>query len=236
MVGYSKAMSQYWIKIIREGLDPFRTFVSDPALFRTLDGLAPATVLDAGCGEGYVSRYLAQRGHAVRGIDLSPELIEAAAASKVKDEQYCVGDVTALDLKNDSVDAVVSNFVLMGLSEPEKAVAETARVLRKGGHFIFQILHPFTYTSNDGRRIKMVREYFETESFAEGFVVGGVRSPEAAVRYHHPLGRYTTALTSSGFAIHALEEPRPIQQTPVDHPLHATFKDPWILLVEAVKL
>ena len=38
------------------------------------------TVLDAGCGEGYLSRILASRGANVTGIDISPRLVEMARA------------------------------------------------------------------------------------------------------------------------------------------------------------
>ena len=38
------------------------------------------TVLDAGCGEGYLSRILAQGGAQVIGFDISPRLIEIARA------------------------------------------------------------------------------------------------------------------------------------------------------------
>jgi len=38
------------------------------------------TVLDAGCGEGYLSRILSSRGATVTGIDISPRLVEMARA------------------------------------------------------------------------------------------------------------------------------------------------------------
>jgi 2-polyprenyl-3-methyl-5-hydroxy-6-metoxy-1,4-benzoquinol methylase len=40
-------------------------------------------VLDAGCGEGYLSRKLAEEGAAVTGIDSSRELINAARAHEL---------------------------------------------------------------------------------------------------------------------------------------------------------
>jgi 2-polyprenyl-3-methyl-5-hydroxy-6-metoxy-1,4-benzoquinol methylase len=53
----------------------------DPIMARLLDLLGELdgrTVLDAGCGEGFLARVLAGRGARVTGVDLSPRLIGAA--------------------------------------------------------------------------------------------------------------------------------------------------------------
>jgi 2-polyprenyl-3-methyl-5-hydroxy-6-metoxy-1,4-benzoquinol methylase len=61
-------------------------------LLGNLDGL---TILDAGCGEGYLSRVLASRSAKVTGIDVSPRLIQIA---REKDPdgaiEYRVGDLS----------------------------------------------------------------------------------------------------------------------------------------------
>lgn len=62
---------------------PLRLFaIEAPPLRRLLDGLAPDDVLDAACGTGRHSAYLADRGDIVVGVDQSPEML-ALAADKV---------------------------------------------------------------------------------------------------------------------------------------------------------
>src|SRR5207237_8782987 len=61
--------AEFWIRIIRERLDPFRTEVTDAAVLRALGPCADRSVLDAGCGEGYLTRRLAGRGAAAVGVD-----------------------------------------------------------------------------------------------------------------------------------------------------------------------
>ena len=53
---------------------PLRDAVAEQAR-----ALAPRDVLDAGCGEGYYSAFLAGAGYRVFGIDLSKKGIAAAA-------------------------------------------------------------------------------------------------------------------------------------------------------------
>ena len=233
----TQAMADYWAAMIREGRDAFRTYVSDPALYEKLQTLAPhRQVLDAGCGEGYVSRWLAQQGQRVTGVDLSPSMIALASQAAIGTETYQVGDLTALPFDDHQFDAAVSNMVLMELAQPERAIGEIARVLAPGGRFILQILHPFTFTSNRGvSGGKSIGRYFDSHAESEHFMVDGRESPFPSTRFHHPLSRYMTALRDHGFLIASLEEPVPIASTPPDHPIHYAFKEPWILLVDAVK-
>lgn len=90
------------------------------------------TVLDAGCGEGYYSAFLADAGYRVFGIDLSKKGIAAAAKNASRAglcAEFAVAGIFELPIADGSVDAVVSLFA--PVSE-----AEFCRVLRPGGVLI----------------------------------------------------------------------------------------------------
>jgi len=91
-------------------------------------------VLDAGCGVGYGTSFLAESASHVTGVDIDPESIAYAeqryAAPNVA---FLVGDLRALGLDAASFDAVVSFEVIEHLREQEAFVDELARVLRPEG-------------------------------------------------------------------------------------------------------
>lgn len=194
------------------------------------------SILDAGCWEGYVSRYLAKQWHKVTWVDLSSFLIEAAQQIKINSESYQIWDVTHLDFPDASFDVVISNFVLIDMKNPVKAIEEISRVLKVWGRFIFQWLHPFCFASNTGEtNWQKVVNYFQTQKFLEKFIVDNLVSPEETTRYHYPLNTYTEALNKNNLIILSLSEPVPIESTPADHKIRETFKEPWIILIDTLK-
>jgi SAM-dependent methyltransferase len=230
-------MADYWTAMIRDEINPFRKYVTDPALFSRLDAWKePLSVLELGCGEGFVVRRLAAQGHQVVGLDLSLPLLDAAKSADRLGSNYVNGDVLQLPFCDGAFEAAVSNFLIIELPDPAIAIAETARILKKGGRFLIQIVHPFAFTDNAGNTGgQRVTDYFTSQFFAEKFVIDGRVSPLKSIRYHHPLSVYTNALTQYGFHITALDEPRPVPQTPPDHPIHEVLKEPWFMVIEAVK-
>jgi SAM-dependent methyltransferase len=72
------------------------------------------------------------------GVDFSSEMVRLARARN-PDIEFRVGDAQALDFPDDSFDVATMNFGLLHLAEPEKAIAECARVLCKGGRFGFSV-------------------------------------------------------------------------------------------------
>lgn len=91
-------------------------------------------VLDAGCGQGTpVLRRLAERGPAV-GVDISRESLRLAR-ERVPAAATVQGDLTALSLATDAVDAVVASWSLIHvpLADHPATIEEFARVLRPGG-------------------------------------------------------------------------------------------------------
>ncbi len=103
------------------------------------------SVLDVACGTGVVAVTAARRGARVRGLDLSPALLEDArrnAAVIGADIEFLEGDVEALPYADASFDVVLSQFGHMFAPRPEIAIAEMLRVLKPGGRIAFSTWPP----------------------------------------------------------------------------------------------
>lgn len=96
-----------------------------------------ARVLDAGCGAGRMSRYLADRGCSVQGVDLSPRMVDMARRDH-PDLDFAVASVTDLPFPDDTFAGVMvwySAIHTPPAGQP-RIFAEAARVLAPGGHFL----------------------------------------------------------------------------------------------------
>jgi SAM-dependent methyltransferase len=89
--------------------------------------------LDAGTGAGTLALALAPLVGEVVGIDLVPELLEAARNDAPANATFIEGDATSLPFDSFSFDLACSRRTLHHLSRPEVALAELARVTRPGG-------------------------------------------------------------------------------------------------------
>lgn len=95
-----------------------------------------ATVVDVGCGDGWLVRRLAKRGAHVTGVEVSPkQMAMARAATPVRDEHYIQGLAEDLPVTSRSVDIVIYFNSLHHIDGDGlmKALREAARVLRSGG-------------------------------------------------------------------------------------------------------
>jgi ubiquinone/menaquinone biosynthesis C-methylase UbiE len=90
-------------------------------------------VLDVATGPGYVASRAASRGAQALGVDLSAQMLELARRANPT-IAFEVADAQELPFPAGQFDAVVANFLILHLGEPERAVAGFARVLRPGGH------------------------------------------------------------------------------------------------------
>jgi SAM-dependent methyltransferase len=96
-----------------------------------------AQVLDAGCGAGRMSRYLADRGCDVQGVDLSPGMV-AMARRDHGDLGFTVGSLTDLPYPDGRFAGVMLWYSIIH-SPPAglpRIFAEAARVLRPGGYVL----------------------------------------------------------------------------------------------------
>jgi SAM-dependent methyltransferase len=113
---------------INDGLHPIRA------------ALPVGRALDAACGTGRHSRYLAGLGHEVVGVDASAEML-ARARAVLPDVRFRQGDLNALPMGDGEVDLVVCALALAHVPDLSGVFAEFTRVLSAGGHLVISDLH-----------------------------------------------------------------------------------------------
>ena len=108
-------------------------------VFETLSKLkADAKILDVGCGGGFLSNFLSEKGFSVTGLDLSKESLEVAKLCNHGGQaHYVYGDAYKLPFEDQSFDSVTCMDFLEHVSEPALVLKEIARVLKPGGSFFF---------------------------------------------------------------------------------------------------
>ncbi|MDP2306314.1 MAG: bifunctional 2-polyprenyl-6-hydroxyphenol methylase/3-demethylubiquinol 3-O-methyltransferase UbiG [Pseudomonadota bacterium] len=107
-------------------------------------GPQSCSVLDVGCGAGFLANALSARGHRVKGVDASNESLAVAARHDPTGRvEYVHGDAAALPAPDGSFDVVCAMDFLEHVEDPAGVIAEAARVLRPAGLFFF---HTFDRT------------------------------------------------------------------------------------------
>ena len=174
-------------------------------------------VLDLACGQGRMTRELARRGGRVTGVDISGAQLEKGR-TREQNEPLGVSYVhedAALPgaLAGQEFDMVVCHFGMSDIDDLEGVVATVARVLRKGGRFIFSIVHP-CFPGWEGKRASPSWQpgtgYFEEKWWLSQGPPGGVRTKVGA--NHRMLSTYINTLVLNGLAIEEMAEPKPPEE------------------------
>jgi SAM-dependent methyltransferase len=107
-----------------------------PPLLNAAEVSGKMSVLDVGCGPGYVSAAAAERGAIPIGLDFSAEMI-AIATKMFPRIEFRHGEAQNLPFPDARFDRVLASFSLLHLADPERACVEAARVLKPSGTFGF---------------------------------------------------------------------------------------------------
>ncbi len=226
--------------------DFFRTKLLDPAMHELLHDVSRKTILDAGCGQGYLAHALSERGARVEAIDGAETLIALAREHYGENEllRFSVHNLmNALPFPEQAFDIAVANMVLMDLDPVAPVLREIARVTKPDGVFIFSILHPLFA---NGTLRKGLREYltralpfyalsrYATPYKKEWRIPGTTHTTNV---YSRSLEYYARELAASGFAIADVREPVFSQQEVEKESgaMRLLAEIPMFLIVRAIK-
>jgi SAM-dependent methyltransferase len=110
------------------------------ALVELVPADGEARWLETACGPAIVGRAIAERVGSVHGVDLTPAMVERAAAEAAAaglgNVEFSLGDATALEFEDASFDGAVNRFSLHHIPVPGRVLEEMARVVRPGGWVI----------------------------------------------------------------------------------------------------
>lgn len=133
------SMAERYAEFVADALndEPFgRALIG---VFADLVGLVDGhdLVLDAGCGPGHLTDLLARLGRSVRGVDLSPAMVELARSNR-PDLSFEVGSILDLQLADSTFGGVLAHFSIIHTppAQVPTAFAECARVLVPGGYLL----------------------------------------------------------------------------------------------------
>ena len=170
-------------------------FVSDLGM-PVVELLAPRAgerILDLGCGDGPLTKKLADLGCQVVGVDASQEMITAA---RLLGLDACVMDGHSLQYERE-FDAIFSNAALHWMKQPGKVIAGVWKALKPGGRFVGEF-------GGYGNVATIVA------ALEAGLVERGIDAKAFNPWYFPTVAEYKSRLEARGFAINTIVlVPRP---------------------------
>lgn len=141
-------------------------------------GLFPprCTILDAGCGSGSDSVFLAALGSHVKALDVSSTALSLAREKATKAGvavETVLGSATKMPIEDRSIDFALDRGLLHNLSDEDGRVyaSELARVLRPGGGVLLRGARVDYHGHFNPITVERIRTTFPEKSFSSGPVV-----------------------------------------------------------------
>jgi ubiquinone/menaquinone biosynthesis C-methylase UbiE len=201
-----------WLIQVGDHGDSNRILNSDPVLWKFAGDVSGLAVLDAGCGTGYLSKQLRDRGALVAGIDFSERMI-AIARARYPDIDFRVDSCSELrTIADASFDMVIANYVLMDTPDLRGTMNAFSRVLRTGGAAVLVFSHPCfpqgcATVSQNSDEISYCWSfpYFESKKCTDP---PWAHFKSEFIWFHRPLSDYWKAFLAAGFVVVDFDEPR----------------------------
>jgi SAM-dependent methyltransferase len=187
-----------WSVAIQSEQIASRQLVTNRSIVDAVVSCNPRTVVDIGCGEGWLTRELTARGIDTLGVDVVPEFIARSQDRGIGRFAVAGYSDIAMGKLGEKFDLAVANFSLFG----DRSVTELFRsfpaILNPQGIVIVQTLHPIVACGDlpylDGWRTS------SWAGFSDDFT-------DPAPWYFRTLATWVELFTTSGFAIVEIREP-----------------------------
>ncbi len=190
--------ARHWISAIRKGEVESRIQVTNKAIIDVITERNPDSVLDVGCGEGWLVRELEKCGIQSLGVDVIDELINSARQEGGGRFNQIAYENLSFNTLKEKFDVVVCNFSLLGNESVMGIFKQVPGLLNDAGAFIVQTVHPVVGCGN--------KEYID--GWREGSWVGiNENFTKPAPWYFRTMETWKTLFVNNGFKLNKITEP-----------------------------
>lgn len=211
---------------------PHNAYYDRPNTLKLIPEVKGKHILDAACGPGKYAEILLSQGAKITGFDLSPKMVAHAKSRNKGLGDFFVHDMSKPlhMLEDETFDTIVCALAMHYMEDWNQAIKEFHRVLKRKGSLVISIEHPFfeyLYFKSDA--------YFDVESVHATW--SGFGKPVKVHSYRRSLHECIQPITSNGFMIDQLIEPKPVPEFEKLDPRH--FKElnefPSFMHIRAIK-
>lgn len=202
-----------------------------PAMRAQLGAVKGLRVVDAGCGPGFLTRYLLDQGAAeVAAFDISPAMIEMARERVGERAGLFVADLARPlpFLASAHFDLVASSLAIDYVRDWSVPLAEFRRALKPGGRVVMSVQHPMGaykwYSPPSAFGVHLC------EATWKGF--GG--KPVTVPDYYRSFGEIIGPILAAGFSLRDLTETRPVPELEAINPrkYHDGMVSPTFMILD----
>jgi 2-polyprenyl-3-methyl-5-hydroxy-6-metoxy-1,4-benzoquinol methylase len=224
------AAAEPWDEFVETGLDYWRTEVHGPPLLAACGEVSGKRALDLGCGQGWFSRQLAERGARVTAVDMSATQIANAQrheAERPLGIAYHQLDAALVADRwpAESFDLVTACMVLQDTPDTDRILVAARRVLAPKGRMVFSIVHPIASSpvhewvrEEEGVKGAMaIDRYFDSGPFVLNWTMERLTTHWATPAWHLTFSEWSRLIADAGFTIDLLDEPRPTPEQVVQN-------------------
>lgn len=190
---------------VRTGKDHSANFVLAPAILNSLPKVR--SLIDIGCGTGWLTKRAAQSAEITVGIDPSHESI-FIGRMRNEDERisYFSESVEIFSKKRKKFDLAISNMAASSSPDLRSFIFGTRTILKRNALFIFTIPHPCFWPLYWGYASDPRFKYQKSFAVEGEFKIQSETSNILTTHFHHPLEQYLSTLLASSFRIEEITE------------------------------
>ncbi|MBC7489275.1 MAG: methyltransferase domain-containing protein [Glaciimonas sp.] len=190
---------------VSTGKDHSANFVLAPAILNEISSVN--SLIDIGCGTGWLTERASKYAETVVGIDPSEESIAIGRQLHSSDRIiYYSESIESYAVKGQLFDVAISNMAASSSPDLYGFLAASRSILKKNAFFIFTIPHPFFWPSYWGYASDPNFDYQESYAVEGEFKIQTEKSTILTTHFHHPLEQYIKVLCKNRFQLHSIRE------------------------------
>lgn len=195
--------------------DTYHAQVVVPNLVRLINLKKSQSLLELGCGQGFVLEKFLQLSKKLTGVDIGKELIDIAQKNN-KDIAYIVGSAEDQQiLADNSFDVIIIVLAIQNMKNLNLVASNLSRLISPNGKVFIVLNHPafripqnshWTYSADKKVQSRTMDMYMSEKEISIDMNPGQKENKKITPSFHRPLQVYSKSFNKHGFAISKIEE------------------------------